>query len=206
MRSATLLALALALSLTACDITEVYEDNTEVRVVDFEFDGDDYTLSDDGLVASFESDDVRSGNDRDAIESALRTAGDGALVMLYAENSLILDVEPGATYTALPVTKGFERVIIIDPEDPEQDEPVVDITVTYTFAFDNEDLYFDVLSSAALDFDGFLPDDIELRLVTIDGTLFNAKQAELQAAGKTGLDIRDYAAVAAAFDLPPATR
>ena len=196
-RLATLLALAFSFSLAACDVTEVYEvyeDDDEVRVVDFSFDRDDYDLSDDGRVASFESDDVRS-SDREAIEAALATAGDGALVMLYADNALILDVETtGQTYTALPVTKGFEIEL-------GDGTPVVDIVVTYTYAFDNEDLYFDVLSSAALDFDGFLPGEIDLRLVTVQADVFNAKKAELTAAGKRPLDVRDYAQVAAAFGL-----
>ena len=199
MRTATLALLAALLpTLAACDSYYDDDDDVFVRVVDFELDTDGYDLSGDGLTASFDTDDIQGNADQDEVEDALRLAGDGALVLLYADNELILDVETtGQTYTALPVTKGFEAV-------DDDGLPFVDYTVTFTYAFDNEDLYFDVISSAALDFDTLFDalgvgGEIEFRLVTLEADVFAAKTAGL---GKTGIDLRNYEQVKSVFGLP----
>lgn len=201
MRTATLLALAAILPLAACDTYYDDDDDAYVRVIDFEMDVDGYAESGDGLTASFDTDDIQSSADQDDVEDALRLAGDGALVLLYADNQLILDVSTtGQTYTALPVTKGFEAETV-------DGLPYVDYTVTFTYAFDNQDLYFDVLSSAALDFDVLFSDvlglgnEIEFRLVTLEADVVYAKQSE---AAKTGgsIDFRNYEQVRSVFGLP----
>ncbi len=207
MRTATLLALAALLPLAACDThDDRFDDDRDalVRVVDFELDTDGFELSDDTRTASFDTDDIQGNGDRDEVEDALRLAGDGALVLLYADNELILDVETtGQTYTPLPVTVGYETEL-------DNGLPVVEYTVTYTYAFDNEDLYVDVLSSARSDsfpgadqdagvlFVGLLPNEIEMRLVTLEADVFARKSSEL----KTAIDLRNYEQVKSVFNLP----
>ena len=211
MRFATFLTLAALLPLAACDYHDHDDDRDDdpfVRVVDFELDTDGYDLSSNTRTASYDIDDIQSGDDRDDVGDALRLAGDGALVLLYADNELILDVETtGQTYTPLPVTVGFET----DPADGRQ---VVEYTITYTYAFDNEDLYFDVLSSARSDsfvggderpgvlFESLLPREIEMRLVTLEADVVFNKQAEVQAKTGNALDFRNYEQVKAVFGLP----
>ncbi|OZC02016.1 hypothetical protein [Rubricoccus marinus] len=209
MRTATLFLLAALLPLaSACDT--YYEDDRDdrdalVRVVDFELDTDGFELSSDTRTASFDTDDIQGTSDRDEVEDALRFAGDGALVLLYADNELILDVSTtGQTYTPLPVTVGYEVEL-------DSGLPVVEYTITYTYAFDNEDLYVDVLSSARSDsfpgadqdpgvlFADLLPNEIEMRLVTLEADVYARKSAEL---GKTGIDLRNYEQVKAVFNLP----
>ena len=204
MRFATLAFLAALLpTLAACD-TYYDDDDAFVRVVDFELDTDGYELSDDTRTASFDIDDIEGGSDQDQVADALRLAGDGALVLLYADNELILDVETtGQTYTALPVTVGYEVEL-------DNGLPVVEYTVTYTYAFDNQDLYVDVLSSARSDsfpggdqnagvlFDDLLPREIEMRLVTLEADVFAAKSSQQ----KAPIDLRNYEQVKAVFGLP----
>jgi hypothetical protein len=206
MRFAPLALLAALLpAFAACDTYYDDDDDPFVRVVDFELDTGNFQLSNDTRTASFNTDDIQGGSDRDEVEDALRFAGDGALVLLYADNELILDVQTtGQTYTALPVTVGYEVELDNGP-------PVVEYTVTYTYAFDNEDLYVDVISSARSDsfpgggqdpgvlFDGLLPNEIEMRLVTLEADVFAAKSAEV---GKANLDLRNYEQVKAVFGLP----
>ena len=181
--SLTALALVAALSFTACDTYT--EQVSDVYVADFSLDGDAYALSSDGRVASYESDDINSGSQRDAVRRALRSAGDGAVVMAYIDSELVLDVTgTGQTYSALPITRGFEGGI--------DDVPFVDFIVTYEYSFDNEDFYFDFVSTAAIDFSTFVPNSIDLRVVAIPATVFN----------KRSVDMTDYNAVKAAFNLP----
>ena len=197
--SLSLVAL-LALGVSACD---TYDDDDDggpygVTVVDFSLDGDDFELSDDGQVASFVSDDIASDRARDDVRLALRNAGSGALVVLYADNSLILAGTEGS-YTALPVTVGQE--ILVTGEEGQDD--VTTLAITYSYSFDDADLYFDVLSTTPLaasgddvvSFDDFLPNRIDLRLVTVPADLYY---------GKAGarVDLRDYEAVKQAFNLP----
>lgn len=210
MRTATLLLLAALLPLaSACDTYVDRDDDAPyLRVIDFELDTDGYALSADTRTASFDTDDIQQNDDRDNVEDALRLAGDGALVLLYADNELILDVQTtGQTYAPLPVTVGYEVEL-------DSGLPVVEYTVTYTYAFDNQDLYVDVISSARSDsfpggdrnpgalFDGLLPNEIEMRLVTLEADVVYSKQAQLNAQGKTGIDFRNYEQVKAVFGLP----
>lgn len=207
-----LLALALALPLTACDsyYNDGYDDGyydgqgsgSRVRVVDFEFDADDYDISDDGTTASFESDDIVDSGDRSRLTTALATAGDGAVVVAYVESSFLIDVSTtGQTYSALPVSRAFRGEIPYDVDnDGTTDEFVpVETVLSYEYSFDNEDFYFDVVSSdpesefAAGQLFGFAIDsDPQIRVVAIPADIIN----------KTSVDLTDYAAVKAAFNLP----
>ena len=207
MRFATLIALVALLPLSACDThygdhDHDYDDGAFVRVIDFELDVDDYEVSEDGLVASYDTDDIQSNSDQDDVEDALRLAGDGALVLLYADNGFLLNVSTtGQTYTALPVTRGFEAL-------DADDMPFVDYTVTFTYAFDNQDLYFDMISSAALDYEFFLDEilgvgnEIEFRLVTLEADVVYNKKAEVLAKSGSALDFRNYEQVKTVFGLP----
>jgi hypothetical protein len=89
--------------------------------------------------------------------------------------------------------------------------PVVGYTVSYEYSFDNDDLYFDVVSSApATDFDSDPrvlfdsvvpqraengPDRLNFRLVTIPSDRYYSQ-------GAARIDLRDYEAVKRAYNLP----
>lgn len=200
LRLTLLASLALVVSVGACD--SYYDDDDDrgdVVVVDFTIDGDGYEVSDDGLVASYDTDDIESASDRDGIAFALREAGDGALVAAYIDSELVLAVEgTGQTYSALPLTRGYEGLPIVIDEDGDgtpEEIPYVDFTVTYEYSFDNEDFYFDVTSSAALEWADFLPREIDMRVVTIPADVYYARAG-------ARVDLHDYEAVRAAFNLP----
>lgn len=202
----TALALAFSLVFAACD---TYETRRDVSVVDFRLDALDYDVSADSRTASFQTDNVDSGETRDEIEFALRSAGDGALVLLYIESELVQNFEgTGQTWAALPLSRSFEEVVL---RDADTTIPVVGYTVSFEYSFDNDDLYFDVVSSApATDFDNDPrvlfdsivpqrveqgPDELDFRLVTIPADRYYG-----QAGAR--IDLRDYEAVKRAYTLP----
>ncbi len=197
----TFLTLALlALALPACDgynlgyddgYDDGQNDRPQVRVVDFEFDRNGYQLSNDERTATFESDDITSNSARTALQDALATAGDGAVVVAYVESSLIFNATTtGQTYSALPVTRAFRDTVEGTP---------YETVLSYEYSFDNGDFYFDVVSSDPdSDFGEsglfaiVIPRDPQLRVVTIPADVFN----------KTTVDLTNYAEVRAAFNLP----
>ncbi len=211
----SLLALAAVVLFGACDSDPYYEDTTlRVFVSDFSFDADDYVVSDDSKTATFDARDAFVN--RGDLDDALATAGDGALVMLYIDVELVSDVDgaDNGTYAALPLTRAFEEVVLNDDDGTGNTTvAVVGVTASYEYSFDNQDLYFDVVSSApSTDFAGsprglfdFLKpqrvgggsSDIDLRLVVIPQDLY---YANAQAGAR--IDLRDYAAVKAAYNLP----
>lgn len=189
--------LALPLILTSgCDIYEDDEDeldDDDIAVVEFSFDGDDASISEDDRIASFDTDDVTSSSDRAAVEDALDGADEGAVVLLYADGGLLFEGGEG-TWTALPVTRGLERL-------DTGGAPYVEYTLTYSYSYDDADLYFDVLSSIDLDtltdeeYAVAVPGQIDLRLVTVrEGAFLEAQAA--------GVDFQSYEAVRRAFALP----
>lgn len=202
MRLLSLLAFAaLALSASGCDTTDVYE--TRATYVDFRLDTSDRdnVISADGRVASFDDRDVISSDDQARLRSALARAGDGALVIAYVNSDLLFDgASTGQTYSALPLTRGYEAFIDSDG-DGTLDTPLVDYTVSYEYSFDNEAFYFDVTSSAELlqlpveTLDVLIPAAIDFRVVTLPAS------AALGQAGAR-IDLRDYEAVKAAYGLP----
>ena len=202
---------ALAFSASGCDTTD--DTALNVFVVDLDFDNQRYDVSNDTRVASFDARDARVT--RGDLGSALRTVGDGALVMLYIDVEQVQDVDgaqDGTTWSALPLTRSFEELVLADDGDGNTIEiPVVGYTASYEYSFDNGDLYFDVVSSAPASdfsddstelFDFIVPQradgtsrDVRLRLVTIPDELF------FTGAGAR-IDLRDYEAVKAAYGLP----
>lgn len=202
LRSALSLTLALGavLTLGACDTTEVYE--TRASFVDFRLNTtvEDDDISDDGYVVSFDDRDAISSDDRADLQDLLSRAGDGALVVAYIDSGVVLDVATtGQTYSAMPITRGYEGIPILIDEDGDgtpEEIPYVDSIVTYEYSFDNSAFYFDVTSSAQLDFGALLPSATDFRVVVVPADYFAGARAGAR------IDFRDYEAVKAAFDLP----
>ena len=204
------LALGAVLVLGACDTTE--DTALDVFVADFSFDYQDYTVGNDLKTATYDA--IDASVSRGDLNDALRTAGDGALVMLYIDVELVSPVEGASgnvTWAALPLSRSFEEVVL-DDQGEGTTIPVVGYTASYEYSFDNQDLYFDVVSSAPYTdfstdprdlFDFITPQralggssDIDLRLVVIPDELFYVDGAGAR------IDMRDYEAVKAAFNLP----
>lgn len=215
-----LVAVLAIVGLGACDTTDYYgEDDTslQVFVVDFSFDpfGYDSPRADEDLVtASFDARDAAVS--RGDLDDALETVGDGALVMLYIDLELVSafdGAEGNTTWSALPLSRSFEELVLAaDGEGGTIEIPVVGYTASYEYSFDNQDLYFDVVSSAPYTdfsddprvlFDFIVPQrvdgtgDIDLRLVVIPDELYYTN-----ARAGARVDLRDYEAVKAAYDLP----
>lgn len=209
---------ALVFSLSACDSYDDDDGDTslQVFVADFEFDADDYgdPLADDKTVTFNASDaQVTSGD----LDDALETVGDGDMVMLYIDTELVSPVEgaDNGTWSALPLVRGFEDIVFGDTDGDgvsDGDIAVTGLVVSYEYSFDNDDLYFDVVSSLPYTdftsapedfFDSILParfgqapDEIRLRLVVIPDELFFSDSAAAR------IDLRDYEAVKQAYNLP----
>ena len=210
---AALAAASVLLAASGCDTTD--DTALSVFVADFNFDNRDYAVSADSRVATFDARDARVT--RGSLTDALRTAGDGALVMLYINVEQVQDVdgaEGNVTWSALPLTRAYEELVLAsDAEGGTVEVPVVGYTSSYEYSFDNGDLYFDVVSSApATDFDSdpralfdFLvpqradgaSSTVDLRLVTIPDELFF-----VDGRASARVDLRDYDAVKAAYGLP----
>lgn len=224
----SLLLLVAALALPACDTQydSGYDDgffdgqtNGQNNVptngavyVDFTLDARNYAVSGDQKTATYETDNIDSGDVRGRVERALARAGDGALVALYIQNDLVNNFGSGDStpYTALPLSRGFEEIVLADST---VSIPVVGYTASYEYSFDNEDLYFDVVSSTSATnfgdnprnlFDFIVPQrrdangtpagpaQLRFRLVTVPAT----------PGGRPVVDLSDYAAVKAAYNLP----
>ena len=197
----SLLALAaFVVSASGCDTTEIYE--ARATYVDFRLDTSDRDnrISDDGRIASFDDDDVTSSDDQRRLKNALARAGDGALVVAYINSDLLFSGSTtGQTYSALPLTRGYEALLDLDG-DGTGETPTVDFTIAYEYSFDNGNFYFDVTSSADLftisqnDIDNLVPDNIDFRVVTLPASAANRAGARI--------DLTDYQAVKEAYNLP----
>ncbi len=214
-----LLLAALVLSVSACDSYYDDEDDTslQVFVADFQFDADEYEVNEtDQKTATYYSVDALVT--RGDLDDALQTVGDGDLVMLYIGTELVsaVDAADNGTWSALPLTRGFDQLVFGDSNgDGESDSDiyVTGLLASYEYSFDNGNLYFDVVSSLPYTdftpdnpgafFDTILParygeapDDIKLRLVVIPDELFLTNGAAAR------IDMRDYEAVKEAYHLP----
>lgn len=168
----TALAGILAFS-TGCD---TYQDvvviGNDIIVRNFSFDGGDLDVSDDGTIGSYH---------REVSELNSDIADDGA-VLLYADGELLFGTGGSGTWTALPVTVGVD----------EDGDEYIDYSLTYSFSYDIQDLYVDLIGSSPLDFGGLPRTDF--RLVMIPGNLYVGN-------AKTGIDYTNYEAVQEAFGL-----
>jgi hypothetical protein len=177
-RSAGLVLAALLIALpfmSGCDTTTpdpIFADGG-VRSQTFTPRANQFTINTPGDIATFE----RSTN------LLTPRVVDEGVVLLYARGDLILDGGEGE-WTALPYTQGIEAI-------GDDGVPYVDFTITYAYSFGVERLYLDVISSALGLVDGYVPDNIPFRLVTIaPGT----PRVE-------GVNYASYAEVAAAYGL-----
>jgi len=209
-----LLAAGALLTLGACDTTE--DTSLSVFVADFSFNPDDYEVGDDDKTATFDA--INATETSGSLDDALQTAGEGDLVMLYIDSELVSNVEGASgersTWAALPLTRGFTDIVFGDSDGDgvsDGDIAVTGLLVSYEYSFDNQDLYFDVVSSLEYTefttderayFDGIVPyralggsDSIDLRLVVIPNELFRTNAG-------ARIDLRDYEAVKAAYGLP----
>ena len=217
------LLLAALVLFSACDAgsyDDGYDDGLNdaptsgATFVDFARDPGDYTLSDDTRTAGYETDDIDSGTTRTAVERALATAGDGALVMLYIDSRLVNRDFGGEStpYSALPLSRGFEQVVLTSgPNGTTTTVPVVGYTASYEFSFDNNDLYFDVVSSTPASsftseralFDFIRPQPRDLDGIPTGATSLRFRLVTVPAReGQRPVDMSDYAAVKAAYNLP----
>lgn len=208
---------SLMVAASGCDTTD--DTALNVFVVDFDFSSRDYVAdSQDLYTATYDA--VNARVRRGDLTDALRTAGDGALVMLYIDIELVSDAgsAENGTWAALPLTRGFDQLVFGDTDGDgttDGDVLVTGLLAHYEYSFDNGDLYFDVRSSLpytdfvdesnpAAFFDTIKPkrfegesQDINLRLVTIPNELYFT---DAQAGAR--VDLRDYQAVKAAYGLP----
>ena len=211
-----LLAALVVLGLGACDTYDGEDDTSlQVFVADFSFDPDDYDDGSDGRTATFDA--IDATETRGSLDDALRTAGDGDLVMLYIDSELASNVQGAdgerSTWAALPLVRGYNEPLFGDPDNPTDEDYVTTYFVSYEYSFDNDDLYFEVVSSLpytsfGIDnprdfFDLIVPyrqqggsDSIDLRLVVVPDELFYTNGAGAR------IDLRDYEAVKAAYNLP----
>ena len=212
----TLPLLALAFVFAACDTTDVQPDGSlEVFVTDLQFDAQTYDLGGDNRTATYYATNARTSGD--ALSEALATAADGDLVMLYIDVELVsfVDGAENGTWAALPLTRGFNDLVVVDGDGdgvPDGEILATTLLASYEYSFDNGNLYFDVVSSLPYTefsddprdlFDAILPQrggqgpgQIDLRLVVIPDELFFSNRAAAR------VDLRDYEAVKAAFGLP----
>lgn len=209
--------LGVAVSLAACDSTEVQD--SEVFVADFYFEGaqahavdgtcqtiegEEYCLS-----YSFGEEDARAytGADNDSqIQEGIREMLDGAdngmVVIAYQAIPEEIDengfpVNP--TYYSMPYVQAVEGSAVIDGEVV----PFVDYVTTLNYGYDDADFYLDIETSDGVSAteieEGDLTEFIDLRLVAIPGDVVyqgSALRADLAELYPT------YSDLAKAYDLP----
>jgi hypothetical protein len=165
-----------AFAIAGCDFSEdddpIFTGN-DVIVETFSVDGDEFDVSADDIVGSYQRN----------VDDLTEDVADGGAVLLYAGDEILFG-EPQGTWTALPTTIGYD----------EDSDGLVDITLAFTFSYDIQDLYIDVIASSPIDFEATLP-ETDFRLVLIPGEFF-AGNAQAR------VDFSDYEAVRQAFALP----
>ena len=171
--AATALAGILVFSAGCDNYQDIVVICNDIIVRNFSIDGDDLDVSDDGTIGSY---------NREVSELNSDVADDGA-VLLYADGELLFGSGGSGTWTAIPVTVGVD----------EDGDEFIDYSLTYSFSYDIQDLYIDLIGSSPLDF-STLP-RTDFRLVMIPGNLFVGN-------AKAGIDYTDYEAVRRAYELP----
>ena len=172
-----LAATALAGMLVVSAGCDTYQDvvviGNDIIVRNFSVDGDDLEISDDGTIGTYH---------REVSELNSDVADDGA-VLLYADGELLFGSGGAGSWAALPVTVGVD----------EDGDEYIDYSLTYSFSYDIQDVYIDLIGSSPLDF-GTLP-RTDFRLVLIPGNLYVGY-------ARAGVDFTDYESVQDALDLP----
>jgi hypothetical protein len=169
------LGLVAVLTAGGCDYNnDIVVIGNDIIVRTFTVDGEDFVVSEDGRVGSYQ---------RDVPELTSDVTDSGA-VLLYAGDEILFGGPNQNIWTALPTTIGYD----------EDDDGLVDITLAFTFSYAPEfrDLYIDVVASSPIDFDLTLP-ETDFRLVLIPGELY---------VGNAQVDFSSYEAVRQAFALP----
>lgn len=170
--AATVFAVILVFSAGCDSYQDVIVIGNDIIVRNFSFDGGDLDVSDDGTIGSYH---------REVLELNSDVADDGA-VLLYADGELLFGSGASGTWTALPVTIGVD----------EDGDEFIDYSLTYSFSYDIQDLYIDLIGSSPLIFEDLPRTDF--RLVLIPGNLFVGN-------ARAGIDYTDYEAVQRAYDL-----
>ena len=168
--AATVLAGILVLSAGCDNYQDIVVIGNDIIVRNFSFDGSDLDVSDDGTISTYH---------REVSELNSDVADDGA-VLLYADGALFFGSGGAGTWTALPATVGVD----------EDGDEFIDYSISYSFSYDIQDLYIDLIGSSPLDF-GDLP-NTDFRLVLIPGNLFVGN-------AKAGIDYTNYADVMRAY-------
>jgi hypothetical protein len=175
---AAALGLAAVLAFAGCDFSDDDDDpiftGNDVIVETFHVDGEDFDVSADDVIGSYQRD----------VDDLTEDVADGGAVLLYAGDEILFG-SPQGTWTALPTTIGYD----------EDGDGLVDITLAFTFSYDIQDLYIDVIASSPIDFEDTFVEGIDFRLVLIPGEFFAGN-------ARTGVDFSDYEAVRRAFALP----
>lgn len=155
---------------------DTYQDvvviGNDIIVRNFSFSGNNLDVNADASIGSYH---------REVDEMTSDIVDDGA-VLLYADGDLILDGGAG-TWTALPYTQAVDF----------DDDLIVDYTLTFTYSYDLQDLYVDIIGSATgLTFEDLPRTDFKLVLIPGDLYVGNAK---------TGIDYSNYEAVRQAYNI-----
>jgi len=145
----------------------------DIIVRNFSIDGGDLDVSDDGTIGSYHREVSELNSD----------VVDAGAVLLYADGELLFGSGGSGTWTALPVTVGVD----------EDGDEFIDYSITYSFSYDIQDLYIDLIGSSPLDFGSLARTDFHLLL--IPGNLYVGN-------ARAGIDYTDYEAVRRAYDLP----
>ena len=170
---ATVLALLLALTSAGCETVDSapYEDDVETDVYSFALTLHYSDLVHNGFVAS---------RAWDRVDIPLSTVRNGAVVAYYYDEG---------TWTALPTTLGLEK----------PDEPLVDYTVTFGYAFEEDffELYLEASTDDPLIWNADPEDDI-VQIAEIFGGATDIKVVVIDSyvpMRRSVVDLSDYEAV-----------
>jgi len=173
--AATVLTGILVFSAGCDNYQDIIVVGNDIIVRNFSIDGGDLDVSDDGTIGSYHREVPELNSD----------VVDAGAVLLYADGELIVACANGncaPTWTPLPVTVGVD----------EDGDEYIDYSITYTYAYNIQDLYIDLIGSSPLDFGSLATTDF--RLVLIPGNLYVGN-------ARAGIDYGDYEAVQRAYSI-----
>ena len=174
--AATVFAVILVFSAGCDNYQDIIVIGNDIIIRNFSIDGGDLDVSADGTIGSYHREVPELNSD----------VVDAGAVLLYADGELIVGCDAGdcaPTWTPLPVTVGVD----------EDGDEYIDYSITYSYAYNIQDLYIDLIGSSPLDFGSLARTDFHLLL--IPGNLYVGN-------ARAGIDYTDYEAVQRAYDLP----